>query len=143
MRPELLCGRAETKSRSYMQKENAEILVVDDEAPVRLSLAAYLEDEGFIVRSAESAEQALESAAANPPHLAVVDLRLPGMDGGALILELAKRHPGMKFLIHTGSTKFSLSEDLKSAGLDDSQVFFKPVLDMGDMAQKILTVLKG
>jgi DNA-binding NtrC family response regulator len=126
-----------------MQKENTEILVVDDEAPVRLSLAAYLEDEGFIVRSAESAEQAMESAAANPPHLAVVDLRLPGMDGGALILELAKRHPGMKFLIHTGSTKFSLSEDLKSAGLDDSQVFFKPVLDMGDMAQKILSVLKG
>jgi DNA-binding NtrC family response regulator len=126
-----------------MQKEQTEILVVDDETPVRLSLAAYLEDEGFIVRTAESAEQALESAAARPAHLAVVDLRLPGMDGAALILELAKRHPGMKFLIHTGSTKFSLSEELKAAGLDDSLVFFKPVLDMGDMATKILHLLEG
>jgi len=126
-----------------MQNDQAEILVVDDEAPVRLSLAAYLEDEGFIVRTAESAEQALESADEQVPRLAVVDLRLPGMDGAALILELSKRHPGMKFLIHTGSTKFSLSEDLKAAGLDDSQVFFKPVLDMGDMAAKILQVLGG
>ncbi|KAF0233887.1 MAG: response regulator [Desulfovibrionaceae bacterium] len=131
------------KGRQSMQNINTEILVVDDETPVRLSLAAYLEDEGFIVRTAESAEQAVESADANPPHLAVVDLRLPGMDGAALILELSKRHPGMKFLIHTGSTKFSLSEDLKAAGLDDSQVFFKPVLDMGEMASKILAVLQG
>jgi DNA-binding NtrC family response regulator len=130
----------------FMHNDQAVILVVDDETPVRLSLAAYLEDEGFVVRTAESAEQALETLEAAdepPPNLAVVDLRLPGMDGAALILELAKRHPGMKFLIHTGSTKFSLSEDLKSAGVDDSQVFFKPVLDMGDMASKIIRMLEG
>ncbi|GFK96051.1 Photosynthetic apparatus regulatory protein RegA [Fundidesulfovibrio magnetotacticus] len=126
-----------------MQQEPIELLVVDDETPVRLSLAAYLEDEGFRVRTAESAEQAISSATEHPPVLAVVDLRLPGMDGASLILELAKRLPGMKFLIHTGSTKFSLSDDLKSAGLDDSQVFFKPVLDMGDMAAKILQLVQG
>lgn len=126
-----------------MRKEETQILVVDDETPVRLSLAAYLEDEGFSVRTAESAEQAIEVLEASPVHLAVVDLRLPGMDGAALILELSRRHPGMKFLIHTGSTKFSLSEDLKAAGLDDTQVFFKPVLDMGDMASKIVQVLQG
>jgi len=126
-----------------MRKEEAQILVVDDETPVRLSLAAYLEDEGFNVRTAESAEQAIEELSGSPANLAVVDLRLPGMDGAALILELSRRHPGMKFLIHTGSTKFSLSEDLKAAGLDDTQVFFKPVLDMGDMAAKIVQVLEG
>ena len=129
-----------------MPNDQSVILVVDDETPVRLSLAAYLEDEGFDVRTAESAEQALEilgAANGRIPNLAVVDLRLPGMDGAALILELARRHPGMKFLIHTGSTKFSLSEDLKSAGVDDSQVFFKPVLDMGDMAVKIIRMLEG
>ena len=124
-----------------MPNDQSVILVVDDETPVRLSLAAYLEDEGFDVRTAESAEQALEilgTANGRIPNLAVVDLRLPGMDGAALILELARRHPGMKFLIHTGSTKFSLSEDLKSA-----EVFFKPVLDMGDMAVKIIRMLEG
>lgn len=128
--------------RHTMRTDEAELLVVDDEAPVRLSLAAYLEDEGFMVRTADSAEQAIDVARSNPPHLAVVDLRLPGMDGAALILELARDHPGMKFLIHTGSTKFSLSEDLKSAGLDDSHVFFKPVLDIGEMVRKITTLLQ-
>jgi len=125
-----------------MRTVDAELLVVDDEAPVRLSLAAYLEDEGFVVRTADSAEQAIDVARSNPPSLAVVDLRLPGMDGAALILELSRDHPGMKFLIHTGSTKFSLSEDLKSAGLDDSHVFFKPVLDMGEMVRKISLLLQ-
>lgn len=125
-----------------MHNDTMAILVVDDEAPVRLSLAAYLEDEGFNVVSAESAEQALDVAAHSRPALAIVDLRLPGMDGAALILELDKRFPGMKFIIHTGSTKFSLSEDLKAAGVTDAHVFFKPVLDMGDMTAKIQHALQ-
>jgi len=118
------------------------LLVVDDENPVRLSLAAYLEDEGFAVRMAESAEQALEMSADSPPDLAVVDLRLPGMDGAALIQEMAKLDKGVKYIIHTGSTKFSLSDELKSIGLTDANVFFKPVLDMGEMAGKIKELLK-
>ena len=118
------------------------ILVVDDENPVRLSLAAYLEDEGYAVRMAESAEQALEMALNAPPDLAVVDLRLPGMDGAALIQEMAKQHSGAKYIIHTGSTKFSLSDELKSIGLTDANVFFKPVLDMGEMVGKIEELLK-
>lgn len=126
-----------------MHIQDAELLVVDDEAPVRLSLAAYLEDEGFSVKTADSAEQAIEVARSTPLHLAVVDLRLPSMDGAALILELSREHPSMKFLIHTGSTKFSLSDDLKAAGLDDSHVFFKPVLDMGEMVRKITQLLQG
>lgn len=65
--------------------DNEVILVVDDETPVRISLAAYLEDEGFEVRVADSAERALESVSADPPDVAVVDLRLPGMDGASFI----------------------------------------------------------
>lgn len=125
-----------------MNLSNHNILVVDDENPVRLSLAAYLEDEGYAVRMAESAEQALEMTIVNPPELAVVDLRLPGMDGAALIQEMAKVHGGIKFIIHTGSTKFSLSDELKSIGLTDANVFFKPVLDMGEMVGKIEELLK-
>lgn len=124
-----------------MPNENQAILVVDDEAPVRISLAAYLEDEGFCVRVADSAEHALEQLGLEPPALAVVDLRLPGMDGAALILEMAKRFPGMSFLIHTGSTRFSLSNELKAVGLRDEHIFFKPILDMSEMVGKIRALL--
>ncbi|GAB6039026.1 response regulator [Fundidesulfovibrio butyratiphilus] len=121
--------------------DNEVILVVDDETPVRISLAAYLEDEGFDVRVADSAEKALESVSAHPPDVAVVDLRLPGMDGASFILEMAKRLPGTLFLIHTGSTKFSLSDELKAIGIRDEHIFFKPVLDMSEMADKIRDLL--
>jgi DNA-binding NtrC family response regulator len=117
------------------------ILVVDDEDPVRLSLSAYLEDEGFCVRMADCAEQALELSGTYPTDLAVVDLRLPGMDGASLITEMAKYHTGTKFIIHTGSTKFSLPDELKAVGLSEANVFFKPVLDMSDMVGKIKELL--
>ncbi len=61
------------------------ILVVDDEANLRRSLRSTLEAEGFAVLDAESAEKALEVLAAEPVDLALFDIRLPGMDGLALL----------------------------------------------------------
>ena len=48
-----------------------------------MSLCAYLEDKGFIVRMADCAEEALLLAGEFSMDLAVVDLRLPGMDGAS------------------------------------------------------------
>ncbi len=57
------------------------VLVVDDEAPLRRALATNLRARGYEVDLAESAEVALERAAAHPPDLVVLDLGLPGLDG--------------------------------------------------------------
>jgi two-component system phosphate regulon response regulator PhoB len=64
-----------------------EILVVDDEEDIRELVAFNLTREGYVVRSASSGEEALDSVKKRTPHLIILDLMLPGMDG----LEVARR----------------------------------------------------
>ncbi|MDZ7413582.1 MAG: response regulator, partial [candidate division KSB1 bacterium] len=64
------------------------ILLVDDEAIVRESLSAWLEDEGFVVYAAGSGEEALGLLAKAKPDVAVIDIKMPGMDGLTLLKRL-------------------------------------------------------
>lgn len=57
------------------------ILLVDDDALMRRSLAFNLERAGYTVATAGSAEDGLDVVRSNPPDLVVLDIGLPGMDG--------------------------------------------------------------
>ena len=57
------------------------VLVVDDEVNLRSTLADILEDEGYEVDTAESAEQALESCAQTAYDVVIMDMRMPGLSG--------------------------------------------------------------
>ncbi len=59
----------------------AHILLVDDDALLRQSLAFNLEQAGYQVSTAASAEDALALAHRTPPDLVLLDIGLPGMDG--------------------------------------------------------------
>lgn len=61
--------------------EAQRILVVEDEADILELLTFNLRKEGYVVETATSGEAALKTARANPPHLMLLDLMLPGMDG--------------------------------------------------------------
>jgi two-component system KDP operon response regulator KdpE len=64
------------------------ILVVDDESPLRLALRTSLRARGFEVVEASSGEEALVLAADRSPHLIVLDLGLPGIDGMETLVRL-------------------------------------------------------
>jgi len=59
----------------------APILVVDDDAGIRLALERALRLEGFAVSQAADGEQALAAVAAEPPAIVVLDVTMPGIDG--------------------------------------------------------------
>ena len=69
-----------------------QILVVDDEPNVRLTYRAALETEGYSVREADSATKALQQFDAHRFDLAILDMRMPEMDGLDLLAEM--RHRG-------------------------------------------------
>jgi len=106
------------------------VLVVDDEPSIRNSLVEYLEDCQFEVSAADSAEGALELIARVPIDVALVDIRLPKLDGDSLILQAHQLRPRMRFLIHTGSVEYQLSDELNSCGVTQEHVFTKPQMDL-------------
>ncbi len=57
------------------------MLVVDDEAAIRRTLAAGLRARGYEVRTAATGEEALSSLATDPPDVVILDLGLPDLDG--------------------------------------------------------------
>jgi PleD family two-component response regulator len=75
----------------------ARLLVADDEPSLLQMIMDALEFEGYEVRGASDGEQALEMIRADPPDVAIVDLKMPRKDGFAVCREL-KGDPGFQHL---------------------------------------------
>src|SRR3954452_305326 len=81
--------------------DRASILVVDDEEGVRSFLADALAGAGHAVAQAEDGERALAQIASRAFHVVLTDLRMPGMDGMALLRELRREHPETEIIVLT------------------------------------------
>ena len=78
------------------------ILIVDDDPVVRDSLAKWFISEGFSVETAPSARQALEAVQHDQYDAALLDIKMPGMDGMELQEKLREIDPDMPLIIMTG-----------------------------------------
>jgi len=78
------------------------ILIVDDDIVVRDSLGKWFESEGFEVSIAPGAAAALEMLASRRFDLALVDIKMPGVDGIELQAKLREIDPAMPVIIMTG-----------------------------------------
>src|SRR5687767_6793914 len=66
------------------------VLVIEDDDRIRLALSLALEDEGYAVRGAASAEEGLVAQREDPADTVLVDLMLPGVDGFECIRQLRR-----------------------------------------------------
>ena len=100
------------------------VLVVDDEAAVRYTLRAILEEEHIDVVEAADGLAALELIDRGGIELVLTDLRMPRMDGMALLTELAQRPGSPRVIMITahGSERLAV-EAIKHGALD---YFAKP-----------------
>jgi DNA-binding NtrC family response regulator len=100
---------ADTRNVSPTLRQ-ARILLTDDQQPVRHVLASELADYGYEVLQAEDGEAALRILQAEETiDLLISDLRMPGMDGIALIKEAQKRRPALQAILLTGYAGDSIS----------------------------------
>lgn len=117
------------------------ILLIDDDSEVRFNLQLFLEDEGFDCILADSAEKAIILLEKQCFDVAIVDLRLPGMNGEEFILKTHPVCPKLKYIIHTGSMDYNISEHLIEVGLDKDDIMLKPLENMNDLLKKINKLL--
>ena len=82
-------------------RASAHIMVVDDEPAARLSLAELLALEGYEVIAAASGEEAVELLSEGTFDLAIVDLKMPGMDGLEVVEAFQKRSPDTVIIMLT------------------------------------------
>ena len=78
------------------------LLIVDDEEGIRFSLRGILEDEGYAVFEAESAEAGLAFLEKESADLVFLDIWLPGMDGLTMLDRLRAQHPSLPVLMISG-----------------------------------------
>ncbi|MEE4242459.1 MAG: response regulator [Desulfopila sp.] len=122
--------------------EPSKILIVDDEPGLLFSLCAYLEDDGFIVKTTISGEDALEALAKEHFDAVIIDIRLPGKDGNDVIFEAVKAGTSAAFFIHTGSTDYQIPQSLKQLGFSSENIFLKPILDLDSFCKTLRLRLK-
>jgi NtrC-family two-component system response regulator AlgB len=101
------------------KKGDVRILVVDDEESIRKMLRVCLEGAGYAVTLAPNGEAAVASARRAPPDLALVDLRLGGMDGIAVTRALAHDAPLCSVVLMTAYATIDNAVDAMRAGAAD------------------------
>lgn len=110
------------------------ILLVDDEESVRKAFTGILEKAGYLVDTAETGQKALEKAQAKRYDVALIDIKLPDMEGTDLLLKLPKKSEMVKIII----TGFSTMENgVKAADCGADDFLVKPV-----KPQELLNAIK-
>jgi DNA-binding NtrC family response regulator len=102
------------------------ILVVDDDKGILKSFSAILGLKGYRVSTAESGQEAIEKYQANYYNLALIDIKLPDLEGPELLKQFHQINPDTKKIIVTGYA--TLENAIKSLNWGADGYLQKPVL---------------
>jgi len=98
--------------------ETARILIVDDDENIRKVLTTILEDEGYIVESVDTAKKAIAKTGKKFYNLALIDVRLPDMEGIELLTRMKDTTPKMRKIIITGYPTLQNAVEAVNRGAD-------------------------
>jgi serine phosphatase RsbU (regulator of sigma subunit) len=107
---------------------SASILIIDDDRSVRDMLALYLKTQGHQVRTAPDGEQGVAACREDLPQIVMCDLRMPGMDGHAVVEALHADFPELPVMMVSGTG--DLSDAVAALKLGAWDYITKPILDL-------------
>jgi len=115
--------------------EHARILVVDDDENIRNSLATILRDEGYTVDLAMSGSEAIKKTESTAYNAALIDIRLPDMEGIELLTRMKDTVPKVRKIIITG---FPSTENAIDAVNKKADAYILKPVDL----EKLLDVIR-
>ena len=113
------------------------ILVVDDETTMLETLSGFFGSRGYQLMTAASAEAALKLIAEEQPALALIDIKLPGMNGLELLNVIKREYPGVKTFVITAYDE----ENKKAAEAIGIDGFFAKPIGLDALKKKVIEVL--
>ena len=95
------------------------ILLVDDEANIRTVFSDVLKRAGYRVKAVEDGHEAIKEVEQNTYNLALVDLRMPGLDGIQVLEKIKSIRPQTRVIIYTGFGSLEDETEAMSKGAAD------------------------
>lgn len=117
----------------------AKILIIDDDENIRKALTAVLEDEGYAVETVDTARKGIEKTQTEFFHIALIDVRLPDMEGVDILPKLAETTPKIRKIIITGYPTLQNAAAAVNKGAD---AYVTKPFDVEKMLQTIKEQLK-
>jgi DNA-binding response OmpR family regulator len=114
--------------------KNARILVVDDDKEITVTIKLILEDEGYIVDVAATGHEAIQKSEETAYNLALLDIRLPDMEGVELLKLMKDPVPRTRKIMVTGYP--SMQNAVTSLNNSADAYLIKPV----DLAKLLATI---
>ncbi len=125
---------------AYLEQQaivKGKILVVDDETTMLETLSSFFGNRGYQLMTAASAEAALKLIAEELPSLALIDIKLPGMNGIELLKRIKRDYPGVKTFIITAYDEEN-KKAVEEIGVD---AFFAKPIGLDALKKKVIEVL--
>ncbi len=102
-----------------MSDQPVQILIADDEAPIRMTMQALLRRRGYDVIAADNGEAALAQIFQRPFDLLLLDLKMPGLSGIEVAKRARERQPDVAIIILTGHGSLDSALDGMHVGMFD------------------------
>lgn len=117
----------------------AKLLIIDDDAHLRESLAEVLELDGFECHQAGAAKEGIAAAQKIEPEVVIMDIQLPDSSGFQICQELRKRSKTMILIMMTG--RFLSSEEKKQGFELGADEYITKPFDLAELSARIKQLL--
>ncbi len=116
------------------------VAIIDDEADMRQSISQWLSLSGFETEAHASAEAALRAIGTDFPGVVITDIRMPGMDGMALLKRLVAQDAGLPVILITGHGDVPMAVEAMRLGAFD---FLEKPFDSDKMSELVRRAAKA
>ncbi|MFC3157002.1 SpoIIE family protein phosphatase [Gilvimarinus japonicus] len=116
------------------------LLIIDDDKPVRHSIAAFLEDSGYNVLEAADGPTGLALFEARDIELVITDLRMPTMDGLGVLKSLHEKSTDTPVIVISGAGV--MSDVVSALRLGAADYLIKPIVDMAVLEHSVEKALE-
>jgi CheY-like chemotaxis protein len=115
----------------------ARILIIDDEAQIRMMLSQMLSNEGHAVEAAEDGMAGLKAVKTNPFDIVITDIIMPEKEGIETIMHLKKLYPAIRIIAISGGGRLDPKSILNYAGKLGAEYTFQKPIDRQDLLNAI------
>ncbi|MGB2868130.1 MAG: response regulator, partial [Bacteroidota bacterium] len=122
-----------------MEQDKISVLIADDEDPLRMTIAAWLGDEGFEVEQAPDGLDAIKKVQSKDFDVAILDIKMPGANGLEVLRYIKKNSSQTEVVMVTGMSDVSMAVEAMKLGA--REYLTKPI-DMDQLVPSLRALLK-